>query len=512
MSRSLIGEIIEGYGAAARRIAEAGADGVEIVGSHGYLPAQFLNPNVNLRDDEYGGSLENRLRFVREAIAAIRRQVPEGFIVGLRFSGDEKDPDGLDESQTLAAGRALAPELDYLNVIAGTSAAPGAAVHIVPPMSIEHGYVAPFAQTLKQATGRPVFVAGRINQPQIAEQILSQGAADMCGMTRAMICDPEMPNKARIGRADDIRACIGCNQACIGHFQLGLPISCIQHPETGRELVYDRIVPAARRKSVMVVGGGPAGMKAAAVAAARGHAVTLHEKSGRLGGQALLAQLLPRRAEFGGIATNLEREMELAGVTVRRRSEVTPDVVREEAPDALIVACGSEIRTPPIEAGEGVSVVHAADILAGRASTGARVVVYDWLADWVGSGIAEKLAGEGAHVRLAVNGFCAMANIQNYVRDDAIARLHRLGVEVLPFMRLYGCEGGTAYFLHTTAQEPVVLEDVDTVVLACPNAPVDPLSEALRGEVPEIHVIGDALSARTAEEAVYEGLKAAWSL
>jgi 2,4-dienoyl-CoA reductase-like NADH-dependent reductase (Old Yellow Enzyme family) len=186
--------------------------------------------------------------------------VPEEFIVGMRLSGDEHDEDGMVEDDSAAIARALAPELDYLNVIAGTSATASGAAHIVPSMANAHGYVAPFAQKVKQVTGKPVFVAGRINQPQIAEEVLASGAADMCGMTRAMICDPEMANKARTGRTDDIRACIGCNQACIGHFQLGLAISCIQHPETGRELSYEVKPRAAsvRRRSWWWAAGLPA--------------------------------------------------------------------------------------------------------------------------------------------------------------------------------------------------------------------------------------------------------------
>ena len=175
MSPGLIGEIVDGFGQAARRMAEAGADGVEIVASHGYLPAQFMNPNVNRRSDRYGGSLENRLRFTREAIAAIRANVPSHLIVGMRMSGDEHDQDGLTEDDSLAIARALKDELDYLNVIAGTSATASGATHIVPSMANAHGYVAPFARKVKQATGATVFVAGRINQPQIAEQRACHG-------------------------------------------------------------------------------------------------------------------------------------------------------------------------------------------------------------------------------------------------------------------------------------------------------------------------------------------------
>ncbi|MEE8534527.1 MAG: NADH:flavin oxidoreductase, partial [Kiloniellales bacterium] len=336
MPDQVLREIVSGYGAAARRIGEAGVDGVEIVASQGYLPAQFLNPRVNRREDAYGGSPENRLRFLRDVIAEIRRKAGAEMIVGLRISGDEKDHEGLTEKESLAAIAALQGELDYVSVVAGTSASLGGAVHIVPPMLMENAYVAPFAARVKARVVLPVFVAGRINQPQVAEQVLASGQADMCGMTRAMICDPEMPNKAAAGRSDDIRACIGCNQACIGHFHLGYPISCIQYPETGRELQYATRAPARRKKRVLVAGGGPAGLKAAAVAAERGHAVKLFEASSQLGGQALLAQLLPGRAEFGGIVTNLAREAARAGVEVVTERPVDVALVETETPDAVV--------------------------------------------------------------------------------------------------------------------------------------------------------------------------------
>jgi 2,4-dienoyl-CoA reductase-like NADH-dependent reductase (Old Yellow Enzyme family) len=505
MSLALVEEIIQGYGDVARRMAQAGADGVEIVGSHGYLPAQFLNPRVNRREDRFGGTLENRIRFIREAAQAARQQVPRDFVVGLRLSGDEIDIDGLKEDETLAACRLLKDDIDYFNVIAGTSASQGGAIHIVPPMLIENAYVAPYARMLKQAIGKPVFVAGRINQPHEAEKVISEGAADMCGMTRAMICDPQMANKAKAGATEDIRACIACNQACIGHFQLGLSISCIQFPESGREVAYGEKPKAAKRKRVMVVGGGPAGLKAAAVAAERGHDVTLYEKDTQLGGQTRLAQLLPARAEFGGIISNLTREAERSGVRVVKGKMVTPDFLNSMAPDAVILASGSLPQRPPAEIDDSAHVIHAADVLRGE-KTGNRVVIYDWLADWIGLGVAEKLASEGVDVRLAVNGLSAGMAIQNYTRDAHLARLHRLGVKVIPLMRLYGADATTAYFLHTAAQEPVVLEEVDTIVLACPNAPEDSLT--LPAEAFEHYLIGDCLAARTAEEAVYEGLKA----
>lgn len=506
MSEAEIADVVAGHGAAARRLVEAGADGLEIVGSHGYLPAQFLSPVVNLRDDRYGGSPENRRRYMDEVIAVTRAAVPAETILGARFSGNEYDAEGQDEDAMFAVLRDLAPSLDYLNVIAGTSASAGGAVHIVPPMTVENGYMAPFAAKLKQACGgTAILVAGRINQPQDAERVIASSSADMCGMTRAMIADPRMPAKARAGKTDEIRACIACNQACIGHAQLGLPISCIQYPESGRERRFGTRPRTAKPRRILVAGGGPAGLKAASVAAEIGHRVTLWESGPRLGGQAALAQNLPHREEFGGIIDNLRGEAERAGVEISTNKTLDQAACDTFAPDAVILATGSRRWMPPIEGGEGIRILHHEDILAG-AETGSRVVVHDWRADWVGIGIAERLASAGAHVRLAVNGVCPGISIQNYVRDAGIARLHALGVEMLPFMRLYGAEEGTVYLLHTAAQTPVVLEAVDTVVVVPPNqSNAEPAAWLAASGLPH-RVIGDALAPRTVEEAVYEGL------
>lgn len=511
LDQAMIDEIVAGYAAAARRLHQAGIDGVEVVASHGYLPAQFLNPRVNRRTDGYNGDLEQRLRFLREIIAAVRASTDEQFIVGLRISADERDAEGLTEDESLAAVQALQSQVDYVHIVAGTSASLGGAIHIVPPMAIEAAYLAREAGTFKSHLQIPLFVTGRINQPQEAELILARGQADVCGMTRALICDPQMPNKTDSGRVEDVRACIACNQACIGHFHRGLPISCIQHPETGREQQYGQLPPASVRKRVMVVGGGPAGMKAAAVAAARGHRVTLYEASAQLGGQVLLAQLLPGRSEFGGASTNLQREMQLAGVEVVRNTRVDRALVERERPDEVIVATGAEPYWPAFERGGELQVVDAWQVLRDEVKPGRSVMVVDWRCDWIGPGIAERLVRAGHQVQLAVNGTHCGESLPLYVRDQLAGELHKLGIPITPYARLYGCDDNTVYLQHTASGEAMIFEDIDTLVLCQGHQPVDTLAGQISDLVP-VQRIGDCLAPRTVEEAIHEGLKVAAGL
>lgn len=511
LDQDMIDEIIQGYADAARRLHQAGLDGVELVASHGYLPAQFINPRVNRRTDGYNGELEQRLRFIREILGAMRASTDAEFIIGLRISADERDPEGLTEDESLAAVQLLQGQLDYVHIVAGTSASLGGAVHIVPPMAVEAAYLAREAGTFKAKLSIPLFVTGRINQPQEAEAIIAKGQADVCGMTRALICDPQMPNKSDSGHAEDVRACIACNQACIGHFHKGLPISCIQHPETGRELLYGQPKPSARGKRILVVGGGPAGMKAAAVAAQRGHHVTLYEASAQLGGQIQLAQLLPRRSEFGGASTNLQREMQLAGVEVVRNTRVDRALIEREKPDHVIIATGAQPYWPNFERGGELQVVDAWQVLRDEVQLGRSVVVADWRCDWIGPGIAERLVRAGHQVQLAVNGTHCGENLPLYVRDQLAGELHKLAVPIIPYARLYGCDDSTVYLQHTASGEPMLLENVDSLVLCQGHQSVDDLGQQLKGLVP-FQRIGDCLAPRTVEEAIHEGLKVAWAL
>jgi len=509
MPTEMVADIIASCGAAAARMAAAGLDGVELLASHGLLFAQFLNPQANLRQDRYGGSFENRLRPLAEALEVARAAMGPDRLVGLRISAEELEPGGLEQADVATLVRALADRglIDYVNTTAGSMAGLGGSIHVVPPMEIAHGYLVPQAAALKKASGLPVFVAGRINQPQEAERILVAGQVDMCGMTRALISDPQMPAKSQAGQLDEIRACVACNQACIAHMLNGCAISCIQHPETGRELQYGPRKRVETPCKVMVVGGGPAGMKAAAVAAEAGHHVTLYEATASLGGQVKLAQSLPGRAEFGGLTINLTREMDRAGVTLRLNTRVTADLIAREAPDKIVLATGATPYSPEIEGADEAHVVSAWQVLQGEANVGSRAIIADWRCDWIGLGLAEYLAREGCHVRLAVNGMVAGQSLPQYTRDKWLGDLHRLGVEIIPHMRLHGIDADSAYFQHTLSGDPVILSAVDTLVTSLGHKAETALEHELRDWAGAVHVIGDCLCPRTAEEAILEGLK-----
>ena len=511
MSAQLIGDIIEGYGQTAAMLAEAGFDGFEIVASHGYLPAQFLNPQTNVREDEYGADENGRLKFLQDVIQCIRKNVDDQ-VVGLRISGSEMDSTGLTNEQVSTVCIALESTLDYVNVTAGTSASLGGSVHITPPMGIENAYLAPHAKAIRENISIPVLLSGRINQPQVAEQVIEDGSADFCGLTRGLICDPTMPIKARKGDVDAIRACIGCNQSCIGRAHKGLGISCIQYPQSGRELTYATPSIATEPKTVLVAGGGPAGMKAAIIAAQRGRSVTLYEASAQLGGQALLAQRLPGREEFGGIVTNFEYELQDAGVTVLRNHPLTIDQVKQANADAVIVATGAEPYVPTFEGFESARVVSAWDVLQNKATIGTSVVIADWRADWIGLGLAERLALNGCDVTLCINAAIAGESLQLYTRNHYVGRLHKLNVRMQTHLRLYGLMDDSVFFQDTLCEEAVEFNNIDTLVLSLGHQPVDQLSTEIKALGTSVHTIGDCVSARTAEEAVYEGLQSGWNI
>lgn len=509
MTQDDIARVIELYAAAAERFVDAGFDGIEIYAGHGCLPAQFLDPTLNRRLDCYGGSRENERLFLRELIRAVRRRT-KGRVLGLRLSPLDGDPMGEPAPSLSEICTALEDEapLDYFSIAAGSMRDVGGSVLVVPPMGIPAEACLAPAQAVKVAIETPVMAAGRIQTPAEVERALETGICDLVALARPMICDPLWAQKTLAGEADRIRGCISCNQACIGHLHIGQPISCIQHPESGREsLSKERRTTAKRR--VLVIGGGPGGMKAAASAAARGHDVTLCEAGSALGGQVFAAQSLPGRAEFGGLIQNLTRELTEACVNVRLRTKVDTAFVRDFDADTVVVATGATERRPCFLGAESESVLSVTDLLDGRARPGGHVVIADATCDWIGLGLAEKLAKDGHRVTLASSGYMAGEIVQKYVRDDWIGRLHRLGVHIDPMLGLAGFDDGTAYFQHLASRESVEIGDVDSLVPVLARQPCRALSDDLLSMNLVHSAVGDCASPRSAEEAILEGWEVA---
>jgi 2,4-dienoyl-CoA reductase-like NADH-dependent reductase (Old Yellow Enzyme family) len=346
MEHEDIRTVVEAFRQSARNVREGGLDGVEINGAHSYLLAQFMSPATNRRGDEYGGSLENRLRFALEVIEATRDGLGDDRVLGIRLSADELIPTGysLDEGVEIAKRLVAAGQLDYLNVSVGVYPT---LFMVMPPMAIPPGYQVHAATRVRQALRKagssvPVSTVGRIKDVGMADQIVESGQADLVCMTRATIADPFLPKKAAAGHPEEIRPCIACNQGCVGNAGRERPITCTVNAAAGYEESRGdgTLAPAERRKKVAVIGGGPGGLEAARVAAVRGHEVVLFEKRPELGGQVNIHAKAPMRSEFKEATDYLARQVNKLGVDVRLDTEASEADVLSLDADAVIVATG----------------------------------------------------------------------------------------------------------------------------------------------------------------------------
>lgn len=523
MEKEDMEEVILGFVQGARNVQQAGFDGVEIYAAHGYLLSQFLSPHSNKREDEYGGSLEKRIRFPLEVIDAVRKEVGKDFVVGLRMNGDDFTTGGLtlQDTKIIAKKFAETKKIDFISV-SGTTY--NAITLLAADMNFPLGVFVHLAAGIKEVVDLPVVCVNRINDPIQAEKILTDGQADMIGMCRALICDPELPNKAKEGRLNDIRYCIACNQGCIGRENRNAPMSCTYNVAVGgeKELGIGTLKPATKRKKVMVVGGGPAGMEAARIAAERGHAVSLYEKSSELGGQINILTRVESRKEFQNVVRYLRGQLEKLGVRVNLGIEVSSEVVLSAKPDSVVVATGSTPlcsgftpARPDRESLPGVeqeNVLTVWDVLLERKEVGEKVLLIDEEFDFRSTSTAEFLALKGKKVeiltRLPYVG--AEINIASFIPQ--MQRLRKNGVIFTPLTGVQEIRENTVIVYDIFTNEERKIGGVDTVVLSMGNKPNYDLYKQIKGRVKELYAVGDCIAPRKVIDAVYEGHRVAREL
>lgn len=504
-----IKECIDYFARSAIHAVEGGFDGIELQLGHSSLIRQFLSPATNFRDDEYGGSFENRLRFSQELIDAVRRAVGPDFTLGVRLNADEMHPQGgirLEDARKIATRLESTGQLDFMDLSLGTFHN----LYLVEgSMHTPLAFTVPLASSIRSVVDLPVFCTNRINDPHLAEKILEDGHADMIGMVRALICDPELPNKTWEGRTDDIRHCIACNQGCIGRMAIGLPLGCIQNPAAGEEkaLGMDTLKSCETPKKVVVVGAGPAGLETARVASLRKHNVVVFEKNDEVGGQNILAGKAAGRQEITGVTRWLIGQVKQLDIDLRLGVDANEEIVLRERPDVVIVATGSVPKERPFQGDySSPQVVNALQVLTGEVEVGKKVLLIDLDGHHQATGTAEFLADQDKNVHMITPSLFVGGQL-GLLQDLYLTRqrLARKGVTFTPDIAVLEIQGTLVKGLNVYSNELIDFNGYNTVVLAAGNVSLDKLYFDLKGKVKELYRIGDCVAPRKTDMAIVEG-------
>ena len=521
MTKGMIDEIVGAYAETARKCEQWGLNGIEVHAAHGYLPAQFFSPNANKREDEYGGSFENRARFTIECVEACRNATSRDFAVGVRVA-DDLTPGGVSGADYLRLCQMMEERglIDFVDISCGNYQN----FHkFFSGMHDPTGYELPTSRVISRPLNVPTMVIGRYRTLEEADQVIRDGDADLVGMTRATIADPDVVAKSLAGKPEQVRPCIACNQLCVGGlFGSTRKIGCTVNAAVGFEATVgdDKLTAAASPKNVLIVGGGPAGMEAARIAATRGHKVVLAEASPDLGGSVNIAAKAPYRHGMGDITTWLEEQVYALGVEVRLSTYMDADDIIAEGADVVLVATGAtprldgiQISNPgePIEGMDHRSVISSNDLLSDqRRDVGKHAVVIDEVGHYEAIAVAEYLQSKGAAVTFVTrHPAFAPTSDQAAMAEPALIRMSRQGDFAYKVRTRAisisdaGIVLGPTYLERGTNRAETV--PADTVIFVSRNQPNNALARELEGSGLDVRVIGDALTPRYVPGAIRDG-------